>query len=61
MGPTRSGSLPRVHRASFAKVTVPSLQDAAAAQPTRSLRGRLRDRMAPDELARFVNDFLAGS
>ena len=61
MGPTRSGSLPRAQCASFAKVAVPPLQDVGAAQPAKSLRDRLRDRMAPDELARFVNDFLAGS
>ena len=60
MGPTRSGSLPRVHCASFAEVAMPPLQGTGAAQPARSGPKALRDRMAPDELARFVNDFLAG-
>jgi hypothetical protein len=54
--------LPPLDHASFANPpTISSLQSAAAAEPGKWTLELLRDqRMSPEELARLVNDFLAG-
>ena len=53
--------LPPLDHASFANPTISSLQSAAAAEPGKWTLELLRDqRMSPEELARLVNNFLAG-
>jgi hypothetical protein len=54
--------LPPLDHASFANPpTISPLQGAAAAEPGKWMLELLRDqRMSPEELARLVNDFLAG-
>lgn len=54
--------LPPLDHVSFANSpTISSLQGAAAADPGKWMLELLRDqRMSPEELARLVNDFLAG-